>query len=138
MKYGNLVLTKRDFKLVNLILLNWRMSTELNMANYHLLTSELKNALVCDENSIPSDVVRFQSFVDIETPFGLLTNYELVVPIKRNPLQKKLSILSPIGSAIIGYAEGDEIKWNFPSGEQIIKILLVDNSNVSKNALQFK
>lgn len=127
MKYGQLILTKRDYDLLKLILLNWNMSTELSEANYNLLINELENVKIVEEKDLPQDIVKFQSTINIETPFGLLENYELVVPSQRDPLKKKLSILSPIGSAIIGYAEGDEVKWNFPVGERTIKIIKVKN-----------
>lgn len=127
MKYGQLILTKRDHDLLKLILLNWNMSSELSEANYNLLSKELENVKIVAEKDLPLDVVKFQSTVNIETPFGLLENYELVVPAQRDPLKKKLSILSPIGSAIIGYAEGDEVTWNFPVGERKIKIIRVNN-----------
>ncbi len=127
MKYGRIILTKRDYELLKLILLNWNLSSELSGANYNLLLKELENVQIVDEKSLPPDVVKFQSLVNIETPFGMLKDYELVVPAKRDPNKKKLSILSPIGSAIIGYAEGDEVKWNFPVGERKIKIVSVKN-----------
>ncbi len=127
MKYGKLIFTKRDHDLLRLILINWNISTPYNEANYHLLLDELKDAQIVDERDMPADIVKFQSYVDVETPFGLLENYELVVPARRDPQNKKLSILSPLGSAIIGYAESDEISWNFPAGKQIIKIKKVKN-----------
>lgn len=128
MKYGNLILTKEDHKLLKLILRNWHTSSELTEANYNLLIKELENAKIVTEEALPKDVVKFQSSIDIETPYGLLTDYELVVPEKRDPVKRKLSILSPIGSAIIGYAEGDEVNWNFPIGQKTIKIKKVTNN----------
>lgn len=127
MKYGRIILSKRDYELLKLILLNWNATSELSSPNYNLLLKELENVQVVDEKDLPVDVVKFQSTVNIETPFGVLKDYELVVPSKRDPYKKKLSILSPIGSAIIGYAEGDEVKWNFPVGERNIRIVSVRN-----------
>ncbi len=127
MKYGKLVFTKRDISLLNLVLLNWNLSSELSKANFELLKTELEDIAIYEDHTIPKDVVRFQSYVDIETPFGYLENYELVVPVRRDPIKKKLSVLSPVGSAIIGYSEGDSVKWNFPVGERTIKIVRVKN-----------
>ncbi len=134
MKYGNLIFTQRDLELMQLVLLNWNNSSELSEANFKLLSTELKHVKVYPEDEIPKDVVRFGSFIDIDTPIGLLTGYEIVVPVKRDPSQKKLSVLSPIGSAVIGYAEGDEVNWNFPLGQRVIKIKKVVN-NLSISAL---
>lgn len=131
MKYGNLMLTKRDHKLLKLFIHNWNKSSELVEANYKLLIKELENAKIVDEETLPKDVVKLHSYIDIETPYGLLKDYELVSPEKRDPSNRKLSILSPIGSAIIGYAEGDEIKWNFPIGQKTIKIKKVKNDIIN-------
>ncbi len=127
MKYGKLVFAKKDHELLETILINRTSSTELTRENYELLLSELNDVLIFDDHTKPKDVVGFHSYVDIETPFGMYKDYEVVVPFKRDPVNKKLSVLSPIGSAIIGYAEGDEVSWNFPAGKQKIKILRVKN-----------
>jgi len=127
MKYGQLLITKKDYELIHLILINWRQSKELIKSNYEKLCSELKNVLLKKEKDLPQDVVKFGSRVDIQTPWGLFKEYELVVPSQSNVQAKKISILTPIGSAIFGYAEGDEITWEFPNGEQVIKLIKVQN-----------
>jgi len=127
MKYGRLILTQRDLDLLKVILVNWNMSSELSAINYNSLTQELKNASIVDEKEFPKDVVKFHSNFDVQTPFGILKDCELVTPSKRNPHQRKLSILSPIGSAVLGYAEGDKVKWDFPIGEETIRIIKVNN-----------
>jgi regulator of nucleoside diphosphate kinase len=40
----------------------------------------------------------------------------LVYPGEANLAKKRLSVLSPIGTAILGYGEGDRIEWEVPSG----------------------
>lgn len=91
------MLTKRDHKLLKLFIHNWNKSSELVEANYKLLIKELENAKIVDEETLPKDVVKLHSSIDIETPYGLLKDYELVSPEKRDPSNRKLSILSPIG-----------------------------------------
>lgn len=128
MKYGKLIFTKRDYELIYLILINWRQTKDLSEANYKRLMEELKKVeIYVDEKSFPQDVVKFGSFVDMDTPWGLLENYELVVPIQSDVKTKKLSVLTALGSAILGYAEGDEIVWDFPNGEEKIRIVKVNN-----------
>ena len=132
MKYGQIILSEKDHELLQLILLNWNKTSELHASNYSLLVKELARVKILSENMIPTDVVRFNSKVNIETPFGVLENYELVVPAKRDPSNRKMSILSPVGSAVIGYAEGDEVLWNFPIGKRKIKITKVSNADSSE------
>ena len=45
------------------------------------------------------------------------TVVELVYPEQANVEQKKISILTPVGSALIGLREGGEIDWPMPNGK---------------------
>lgn len=135
MKYGQLILSDKDFELLETILLNWSRTSELSKVNYLRLKEELKKAKIVTEDKMPKDVVRFKSVVSVETPFGVLDSYQLVVPAERDPRNKKMSILSPVGSAIIGYAEGDDVFWDFPIGERKIIIKAVQNLSESTSGV---
>ena len=52
--------------------------------------------------------------------------FQLVAPEKSNLAQNKISILTPMGLALFGYAEGDVIDWEFPIGTGTITILKVE------------
>tara|TARA_R110001592_G_scaffold237306_4_gene496170 strand:+ start:17223 stop:17645 length:423 start_codon:yes stop_codon:yes gene_type:complete len=136
MKYGKLILTKKDYELIKLILINWHLSKELTLVNYEKLSRELSEAEIVDESNIPKDVVKFGSVVIIDTPYGVLNDFELVVPSRKDIPNKKLSVLSAIGSAILGYAKGDEISWNFPAGEKTITIVNVKNNVTRRKKLE--
>jgi transcription elongation GreA/GreB family factor len=49
--------------------------------------------------------------------------YQLVEPNEANPLASKISIASPVGSAILGLKLGDEVKVRTPKGQQVYKIM---------------
>ena len=91
------------------------------------LKNELAEAEQFTISTIPTSVVRLNSIVDIETPFGEL-KMQLVLPNNSNSVQKRISILTPMGSALYGYRTGDEVIWYFPNGEQQIKIINVNHS----------
>lgn len=91
------------------------------------LKNELAEAEQFKISTIPATVVRLNSIVDIETPFGEL-KMQLVLPDNSNSVQKRISILTPMGSALYGYSIGDEVIWYFPNGEQQIKIINVNHS----------
>ncbi|NMA25286.1 MAG: nucleoside diphosphate kinase regulator [Clostridiales bacterium] len=85
------------------------------------LDEEINNANVVDSDMIPRDVITMNSRVvlhlneeDIEA--------SLVYPEEADWSAGKLSILSPIGTAILGYREGDSVEWEVPSGKTEIKI----------------
>lgn len=87
------------------------------------LEMELKNAVIVEPKDIPSDVVTMNSkfrIKDLET--NEETVYTLVFPFDADLEQNKLSILAPIGVALIGYKLGDIIEWDAPAGKKRIKI----------------
>jgi regulator of nucleoside diphosphate kinase len=57
---------------------------------------------------------------------------ELVIPSDKDVRRDKISILTPMGAALFGYSEGDEIEWDFPSGKQQIKIVTVQQNETQK------
>lgn len=91
------------------------------------LKNELVEAKIFKITEIPDSVIRLNSIVDIETPFGEL-KMQLVLPNNSNSVQKRISILTPMGSALYGYSIGDKVTWYFPNGEKQIKIINVNHS----------
>lgn len=87
------------------------------------LEEELINAIVVDPKDIPPDVVTMHTTFSIR---DLVTNkeseYTLVFPFDADIEKKKLSILAPIGVAVIGYRVGDEVEWDVPGGKRRILI----------------
>jgi regulator of nucleoside diphosphate kinase len=134
MKYGKLILEKKEHELLKKffsLALNHKDSSY--QASTSKLSEELKSAKVMNEKDMPDDIVRFGSFVTIQTPFGPEKTYQLVRPEEGNIAQNKISILAPMGSALIGYAIGDEVMWQFPSGMNTIKITNVQQK-IKENA----
>lgn len=124
MKYGKLIVEKTELKVINDLIKNIDESENLMNKCISKLKTELKAADVKEEQDFPNDVIRLNSVVDIETPFGLMKT-QLVLPKDSNSAAKKISLLTPMGSALLGYAEGDELMWSFPNGEHKIKILKI-------------
>lgn len=87
------------------------------------LELELQNAVVVEPKDIPSDVITMHTKFAIR---DLKTNeesvYTLVFPFDADIEEKKLSILAPIGVAVIGYKAGDEVEWEVPGGRRRIVI----------------
>ncbi len=53
---------------------------------------------------------------------GQANTYSLVFPTEADSDEGKISILAPIGTAILGYRSGDTIEWSVPSGLRRIKV----------------
>lgn len=87
------------------------------------LRAELDRAMVVDPSAIPPTVVTMNSRVEIEDlSTGEVDDYILTFPERANVEQKMLSVLAPIGTAILGYREGDEVSWSTPGGIRQLKI----------------
>ncbi|WP_338149232.1 GreA/GreB family elongation factor [Aequorivita vitellina] len=88
------------------------------------LSGELTSAIIYDHEEMPDDVIRFNSSVTVQSGTWQ-TEFQLVIPTERNIAANKISILAPMGSAVMGYAEGDSVIWNFPNGTKELKITSV-------------
>lgn len=90
------------------------------------LEKELKKAKVIDSDKMPPDVVRLNSRVTIrDEKEGRMMELMVVTPDKADIKQRKISVLSPIGTALIGFCKGHKLKWKVPSGIKSFTILEV-------------
>lgn len=123
MKYGNLVLEKKEFVLLKrLVNVSGYYADNTYKNSIQKLTEELKSAIVYSEEEMPKDVIRFNSLVTIEGKNGFTKQFELVIPSEGDFKNSKISILTPMGAAVIGYAKGDSIIWEFRNGEQTLTV----------------
>ncbi len=87
------------------------------------LEGELQRARVVPPEQVPPYVVTMNSRVKlIDTNTGKEKSYMLVFPCDADLKEGKLSILSDLGVAILGYSVGDTIEWEFPEGRKRIRI----------------
>lgn len=81
------------------------------------LEQELSRAKLIASEKIPHNVVTMNSKVllkDLDT--GEKMVYTLVYPAEANLMEDKISVLAPVGTAIIGLREKDAIDWKIPDG----------------------
>ncbi len=89
----------------------------------HKLREELDRALVVDPPALPSDVVALDSTVEYEDlATGEIETYTLTLPERARIEERRLSILAPIGTALLGYRVGDVVNWSTPGGERQLRI----------------
>ena len=87
------------------------------------LAGELDQAEVVSSQDVPPDVVTMNSKVvlrDLTTSEKM--TYVLVFPADANIDEGAISVLAPVGTAILGYAKGDVVEWRVPSGIRRISI----------------
>ena len=87
------------------------------------LETELDRAEVVAPKDIPANVVTMRSQVRLrDLMSGESNTYSLVFPTEADFAKGKISVLAPIGTAILGYRQGDTIEWPVPSGLRKLKI----------------
>ncbi|WP_370003116.1 GreA/GreB family elongation factor [Winogradskyella sp.] len=97
------------------------------------LSEELQTAHIVDEEEMPSDVIRFNSNATVAFESGVEKKIQIVIPMDKDFKNNKISILTPLGSALFGYSKGDTVLWDFPSGKQNIKIIEVEQEATLKD-----
>jgi regulator of nucleoside diphosphate kinase len=87
------------------------------------LEQELDRAETVDAAEIPSDVVTMNSTVRLtDLDAGDTATYTLVYPDAADVKRDRISVLAPVGTAILGYRVGDTIRWPVPNGEVRLKV----------------
>jgi regulator of nucleoside diphosphate kinase len=81
---------------------------------------------VLEAVALPPGVVTLGSRVELkDLSDSSVDVYTLVMPERADSEQGRLSILAPIGTAILGYAQGDEFAWKTPGGQRRLLIVSV-------------
>lgn len=94
----------------------------------HALTSELNKAEVVAPDRIPNDVVTMNCTVKVQAVDSQQNlTYTIVYPEDADIDEDRISVLAPLGTALLGYREGDEIEWTVPAGKRKYRILRVSN-----------
>lgn len=91
------------------------------------LDAELHRALVVPQESMPADVVTMDRDVvyeDLDTQTR--RRVRLVYPQHSDPKRGWISVLAPIGSALLGLRVGQSIEWEVPTGRKRVRIVEVE------------
>ncbi len=92
-----------------------------------MLLEEIERAELHEANDIPEGHVRLGSFVTfVDERSGQSRDVQLVLPVDANIAEGRVSILTPVGAALYGLAEGACINWpDLDGNERMIRILRV-------------
>jgi regulator of nucleoside diphosphate kinase len=87
------------------------------------LRGELDQAKVVAPAEIPPDVITMNSKAQLrDLSDDELMTYTLVFPAKANADDGLISVLAPIGTAMLGHRVGDEFEWNVPGGQVHLRV----------------
>jgi len=93
------------------------------------LADELNRATVLDPKEMPEGIVMMHSRVECEDEVSGETHVlTLVFPREANVDEGKVSVLAPVGSALLGLAVGQSIDWTAPGGRKLrLRVTAVHN-----------
>jgi len=92
------------------------------------LLGEMDRATVVAADSVPANVVRMGSTVRFRTDDGRERRVTLVYSGEADIAEGRISILTPVGTALIGLAEGQSIVWQTTDGrERELTVIEVGN-----------
>ena len=80
------------------------------------LEKMLKNIRVVDEEELTTEYVMVGSHVKVRSSSGSEDEYDIVGSAEADPMEKKISDESPVGSALIGHGKGEKVEVHLPSG----------------------
>lgn len=110
---------QRLFNLINSV----RDTMKDDLHNIETLEQEIDRAKRIEPRKIGPDFVTMNSEVEvIDLASGRVMTFKLVYPQDEDFKNNRLSVLSPLGSALIGYREGDEVEFRVPAGTKKVKI----------------
>jgi regulator of nucleoside diphosphate kinase len=123
-KQTNIYITMPDHeRLTKLIQIAREREGDANRKYLDSLEEELERAEVVQQKDIPPDVITMRSTVrlkDLDSSEEM--TYQLTFPTEANFDEGKISVLAPIGTAMIGYRHRDVIEWEVPSGVRRLRV----------------
>jgi regulator of nucleoside diphosphate kinase len=117
-------ITTSDYhRLSGLIEISRERNTEADREYLDRLEEELGRAELVEPEDVPGDVITMRSKVSLkDLKSGKTVMYSLVFPSEANSNEGNISVLAPIGTALLGYRSGDVIESKVPSGLRRLKV----------------
>ncbi|MBS0527092.1 MAG: nucleoside diphosphate kinase regulator [Proteobacteria bacterium] len=81
------------------------------------LLDELERAQIVDDKEVPKDVVRMGTTVTFKSDDGNTRTLKLVYPADESLDQHRISVMTPVGAALIGLGTGQSISWTARDGK---------------------
>jgi len=120
---GRIVLSTLDVSRLRSILSAARQKPRRDHDQLDDLRDEIEQAQILEAEEMPEDVVVLDASVtvcDIET--SVCSDYVVVSPSQADVTKGRISVLAPLGTALLGYRQGTQIRWRMPGGIRSLKI----------------
>lgn len=118
-----IMVTKVDYSRLNALILRQLDENTHNLRELNFLNIEIKRAKKIDSKKIDPDVITMNSEVLLTfLKNGQSKIVKLVYPEKASFKDGLLSVLSPLGCALLGYKKDDVVSFNSPGGIQTVRV----------------
>lgn len=123
-----LIVLKDDYEAIMTFVKQGLGKNNFNRQDVEDLAAELRRSKLVEKDELPADVVRLNSTVTIkdEQAKGVL-QVTVVTPEHADIKKKWISIMSPIGTALLGFKKGEQVSWKVPAGRKTFTILDVQH-----------
>ena len=123
MKEREIYVTAQDIERLRKLLEGVRLWSSRDREHLEALEAELDRAHVVPSQEIPGDVVTMNSAVLVkDLDSGKEIALTLVFPSDTGLELGKISILAPVGTALLGYRVGDTIEWKVPGRVRRLRV----------------
>lgn len=122
MRDRHIVITKSDAARLRGLLAT-RMSADRDQGHLEELGAELERAFIAEREDVPPDVITMHTRVHVfDLKSAERRELVLVFPWESDPAVGRISVLAPLGTALLGYREGEEVEWVMPGGLRKLRI----------------
>ena len=123
MKNRIIIISDADHQRLEALIESVRYDASLRDDYLDALDGELKRARVVPQSDMPPEVITMNSVVRLRDLDSEETEeYELVYPADADMAHNRISVLAPVGTAILGYRRGDVIEWPVPAGLRRLRV----------------
>ena len=123
MRERKIFITDTDRDRLEKLLLGTRVWSSRDKEHLQALEEEMDKAHIVGSRDIPGDVVTMRSQVRVkDMKSGTEMDLSVVFPSEADSEQGKISVLAPVGTALLGYRVGDTVEWVVPGGLRRLKI----------------
>ena len=122
MRSHPIVITKIDAARLR-ELLAVRARSERDQDHLEELAAELERARIAEPEDVPADVITLYTRVEVfDLVSGERRELTLVLPRESDATAGRISVLAPLGTALLGYLAGDDVEWHMPGGLRRLRI----------------
>jgi regulator of nucleoside diphosphate kinase len=119
----SIFITQFDLDRLTRVINAYSPQNDFDQENMERLLYDLERATIVDSKDVPANIVTMNSKVylrDVDSEQE--TIFTLVFPQDADMAENKVSVLAPVGSAVLGYKAGDIIEWKVPARIKRLKI----------------